>query len=75
MKLSCLTTEVTYIEHWIFLISPSLPVSNRMRKKQQKKTSYERAKEAFEMAREKRRRKKEVMSSKKIIRIITRNNQ
>lgn len=33
-----------------------------MRKKQQKKTSYERAKEAFEAAREKRRIKKEVMS-------------
>eukprot|EP00066_Takifugu_rubripes_P007403 XP_003972910.2 PREDICTED: thyroid transcription factor 1-associated protein 26 [Takifugu rubripes] len=37
----------------------SLPISNRMRKKQQKKTSYERAKEAFEAASEKRRRKKE----------------
>lgn len=53
------------IENWIFLISSSLPVSNRMRKKQQKKTSYERAKEAFEMAREKRRRKKEVVAFKK----------
>lgn len=50
------------IEHWIILISPSLPISNRMRKKQQNKTSYERAKEAFEAAREKRRIKKEVMS-------------
>lgn len=62
MKLSCLKTEVADVEHWIILISPSLPISNRMRKKQQKKTSYERAKEAFEAAREKRRRKKEVMS-------------
>lgn len=61
MKLSCLMTEVAEIEHWIILISPSLPISNRMRKKQQKKTSYERAKEAFEAAREKRRKKKEVM--------------
>lgn len=42
------------------LISSSLPISNRMRKKQLKKTSYERTNEAFEMAREKRRRKKEV---------------
>lgn len=49
------------IEYWIILILPSLPISNRMRKKQQKKTSYERAKEAFETAREKRRIKKEVM--------------
>lgn len=50
------------------LISSSLPVSNRMRKKQLKKTSYERTKEVFEMAREKRRRKKEVMT---YIRVIT----
>lgn len=54
------------------LLSSSLPVSNRMRKKQLKKTSYERTKEAFEMAREKRRRKKEVMT---YIRVITGNDQ
>ncbi|CAG01908.1 unnamed protein product, partial [Tetraodon nigroviridis] len=40
-------------------LKESLPISNRMRRKQLKKTSYERTKEAFEMAREKRRRKKE----------------
>lgn len=43
-----------------------------MRKKQLKKTSYERTQEAFEMAREKRRIKKEVMT---FIRIIIRNDQ
>lgn len=38
-----------------------------MKKKQLKKTSYERTKEAFEMAREKRRQKKEVMTYIKVI--------
>lgn len=56
----------------IILMSSSLPISNRMRKKQLKKTSYERTQEAFEMAREKRRIKKEVMT---FIRIIIRNDQ
>lgn len=54
------------------LMSYSLPISNRMRKKQMKKTSYERTKEVYEMAREKRRRKKEVM---RCIRIIIGNDQ
>lgn len=49
------------------LISTSLPISNRMRKKQERKTSYERTNEAFEMAKEKRRRKKEVMPYTRII--------
>lgn len=53
-------------------MSSSLPISNRMRKKQLKKTSYERTQEAFEIAREKRRIKKEVMT---FIRIIIRNDQ
>lgn len=56
----------------IILMSSSLPISNRMRKKQLKKTSFERTQEAFEMAREKRRIKKEVMT---FIRIIIRNYQ
>lgn len=60
------------MNNFSILISSSLPISNRMRKKQLKKTSYERTKEAFEMAREKRRRKKEVMT---YIRVITGNNQ
>lgn len=54
------------------VIFSSLPMSNRMRRKQLKKTSYERTKEAFEMAREKRRRKKEVRT---YIRVITAMNQ
>ncbi|KAM6895737.1 thyroid transcription factor 1-associated protein 26 homolog [Xenentodon cancila] len=37
----------------------SLPMSNRMRKKMQKKTSYQKTKEEFEKIREKRRKKKE----------------
>nr|XP_046234966.1 thyroid transcription factor 1-associated protein 26 homolog [Scatophagus argus] len=37
----------------------SLPMSNRMRKKMQKKTSYQKTKEEFEAVREKRRKKKE----------------
>lgn len=53
-------------------MSSSLPISNRMRKKQLKKTSYERTQEAFEMAREKRRIKKEVMT---FIGIIIRNDR
>lgn len=56
----------------VIFMSSSLPISNRMRKKQLKKTSYERTQEAFELAREKRRLKKEVMT---FIRIIIRNDQ
>ncbi|XP_041833773.1 thyroid transcription factor 1-associated protein 26 homolog [Melanotaenia boesemani] len=37
----------------------SLPVSNRMKKKMQKKTSYQKTKEEFESIREKRKKKKE----------------
>lgn len=37
----------------------SLPLSNRMRKKMQKKTSYQKTKEEFEAIREKQRKKKE----------------
>ncbi|XP_028255929.1 thyroid transcription factor 1-associated protein 26 homolog [Parambassis ranga] len=37
----------------------SLPISNRMRKKMQKKTSYQKTKEEFEQVKEKRRKKKE----------------
>lgn len=40
--------------------SSSLPMSNRMRKKMLKKTSYEKTKEEFESVKEKRRKKKEV---------------
>lgn len=39
----------------------SLPMSNRMRKKMLKKTSYQKTKEEFETIKEKRRKKKEVM--------------
>lgn len=38
----------------------SFPMSNRMRKRMLKKTSSQRAKEAFEMQKEKQRKKKEV---------------
>ncbi len=44
----------------ILILSSSLPMSNRMRKKLLKKTSYQRTKEEFEAIREKRRKKKEV---------------
>lgn len=39
---------------------PSFPMSNRMRKRMMRKTSYQRTKEAFETVKEKRRKKKEV---------------
>lgn len=38
----------------------SFPISNRMRKKMQRKTSYQKTKEEFENVQEKRRLKKEV---------------
>lgn len=44
-----------------FQIWPSsLPMSNRMRKKMQKKTSYQKTKEEFDDIKEKKRKKKEV---------------
>lgn len=42
------------------IFSCSLPMSNRMRKKMQKKTSYQKTKEEFETVREQRKKKKEV---------------
>lgn len=43
------------------LVSTSLPMSNRMRKKMERKNSYQKTKEEFERIQEKRRKKKEVM--------------
>lgn len=45
---------------FLIILSFSLPMSNRMRKKMQKKTSYQKTKEEFEAVIEKRRKKKEV---------------
>lgn len=42
------------------MLSSSLPVSNRMRKKMLKKTSYQKTREEFERIKEKQRKKKEV---------------
>ncbi|KAF0029748.1 hypothetical protein F2P81_018853 [Scophthalmus maximus] len=45
------------------MFSSSLPMSNRMRKKIQKKTSYQKTKEEFENMKEKRKQKKELTSN------------